>query len=457
MVTYEVLELSSASDGDERLLGHHIDTPGPGSKGNLHLLHIVGWVLGRESRPVQVEVLYHGRVIRASAVRGRRPDVAAAFPGTPDDIDCNFHALLSLVGLKPRCELALRVVLEDGARVPLAVIKLARRPLESGFRPRLQPLLVTCLGRTGTTWVMKLLASHPQIVTFRRFPYEATPAKYWLHMLKVLSEPANIVQSADTDTFHNNPWWVGHNPYVNESVFEQPALANWFGRNYIERLAYFCQDSIEDWYTTLARNQSQDAPVYFAEKHMWPNFLPVLTWELYPQAKEIFLVRDFRDMACSILAFDRKRGYSGFGHPEGKSDTDYVRDELASMASDLVQSWRTRGERGHLLRYEDLASEPARVVADLLEYLEVEASQQTVENVLALAAEPAPDLPGTSKDASELDAHRTAPDLGSSIGRWRREPDEAFRELLTDVFREPLLEFGYELADEPAARPSPAI
>ncbi len=89
-----------------------------------------------------------------------------------------------------------------------------------------------------------------------------------------------------------------------------------------------CQDSIEDWYTTLARNQSQDAPVYFAEKHMWPNFLPVLTWELYPQAKEIFLVRDFRDMVCSILAFDRKRGYPGFGRPEGKSDTDYVRDEL---------------------------------------------------------------------------------------------------------------------------------
>jgi hypothetical protein len=392
-------------------------------------------------------------VTRVSPVRGRRPDVAAAFPGTPEEADCNFHALLSLVGLKPRSELALRAVLEDGTRVEFASMSVERQPLDSGFRPRLQPLLVTCLGRTGTTWVMKMLASHPEIVTTRRFPYEATPAKYWLHMLKVLSEPANIVQSAHPDTFHNNPWWVGHNPYLNESVFEQPALANWYGRSYVERLAYFCQDSIEDWYATLARNQSQDAPAYFAEKHMWPNFLPVLTWELYPQAKEVFLVRDFRDMACSIMAFDRKRGFAGFGRPEGKSDADYVRDEMGSMAADLVQSWRTRGERGHLLRYEDLVLDPGRTLGDLLRYLGVDSSEETVRNLLALAAEPAPDLPGTSRELSELSAHRTAPDLEGSIGRWRQEGDESFRQLLCDVFHDALLEFGYPVAEAPAQAP----
>ena len=38
-----------------------------------------------------------------------------------------------------------------------------------------------------------------------------------------------------------------------------------------------------------------------------------LTAELYPDAREVFLVRDFRDMVASIFAFNRKRGVRGFG------------------------------------------------------------------------------------------------------------------------------------------------
>ena len=39
-------------------------------------------------------------------------------------------------------------------------------------------------------------------------------------------------------------------------------------------LAAFCQRSVDEWYTTLARTQVQPDAVYFAEKHMWPDHLP---------------------------------------------------------------------------------------------------------------------------------------------------------------------------------------
>ena len=61
---------------------------------------------------------------------------------------------------------------------------------------------------------MKLLAAHPQVVVFRRFPYESAPAKYWLHILRVLSEPANMAESAHPDDFHNDLWWVGAQPLL---------------------------------------------------------------------------------------------------------------------------------------------------------------------------------------------------------------------------------------------------
>jgi sulfotransferase family protein len=443
LVAYEVQDVTLHQEGLDALRGFVLETPQAHSMANVHVLHVIGWVVALEVPARAVEVVYHDRVIRTAPVRGTRDDVAEYVGEVPPGPDCAFHCLIGLVGLKPEPELSLRIVLEDGTRIPVATIAIRRGRVETSFEPSLQPLMLTCLGRTGSTWMMKLFTSHPQILVYRRFPYESAPAKYWLHMLKVLSEPANLVESAYPDDFHNNLWWVGQNPFYDESVFEQPALANWFARGYVERLATFTQQTIEDWYMTLSRNQLQPAPVYFAEKHMWPNYLPVLTWELYPRAKEVFLVRDFRDMACSILAFDRKRGFAGFGRPDGSTDEQYIRSELRQMALDLRKSWRTRGERGHLVRYEDLVYQPEETLTGVLDYLELDSSPETVRSMLGLGAEPAPALIGASQDPGMVDAHRTTEDLKESIGRWRRERDPLVRALCEEVFSDVLDDFGY--------------
>lgn len=444
MVTYEVRDISLPAEGLEQLRGFALDSPTADTRASLYALHVIGWIVGRAQAVSAIEISYHDRVIKTVPVRGTRPDVVAALGDIDPDTKVGFNGLIGLVGLKIEPELELIAVLADGRRVPVATIAVRRNPIRTDFVPTLQPLMVTCLGRTGSTWVMKLLTAHPQVVVYRRFPYESAPGKYWLHMLKVLSDPGNLVESAYPDSFHNDLWWVGQNPYHDESIYERPSLGYLIGRAYVERLASFCLRSIEDWYMTVAQTQEQKAPRYFAEKHMRPNYLPVLAWELYPGAKEIFLVRDFRDVACSILAFDRRRGFSGFGRPEGATDEEYLRGPLHEMATHLGKSWESRREKGHLLRYEDLVFKPKETLTALVEYLELDASDATVDRMLEVGAQGVAVLPGTSIAPEEfVNGHRTTDDLKSSIGRWKREGDDEFRALCNEVFSEPLSVFGY--------------
>ena len=341
--------------------------------------------------------------------------------------------MLGVVGLRPEFDLDVQAVLENGRRVPMAHIRARHEPLRTGYDPVLRPIAVTCLGRSGTTWLMRMLGHHPEIVVYDRHPYEQAYAKYWMHMLRVLSQPADHINSYGHQTFHNEIWMLGYNPFYDVPAQQTEGTREWLGREYVERLARFCQQNIDSLYSSIAVAQGQQPPTYFAEKHQWPNYIPVLMWEIYPKAKEIFLVRDFRDMVFSILAFDRQRGFSGFGRPEGSSDEDYVRKELREMALNLRKSWITRQDRAHLVRYEDLVFNPVDTARGMLEYLELDASPAQVEQLLA----------GGAGDSKELRDHRTSERAEESIGRWRREGDERFRELCNEVFGDILGDFGY--------------
>jgi hypothetical protein len=408
--------------------GFELQRPRPGEQGDLYALRVSGRAPGARA----VEVVYHGRPIQVANVR-----------------ESGWDTLVGLIGLRADAALDLEVVLTGGERVLAATLQLRRNPLRSGFEPAVQPLLLTSLGRSGSTWLMKMFAAHPEIVVMRRFPYESSAAKYWMHAMKVLSDPAGLELSAHPDSFHSDRWWAGSNPYFDPPAIEDPERARWLAREHVERLARFFQESAEQWYMTVARSQGQEAPRYFAEKHLWPNFLPMLMRELYPDAREVFLVRDFRDVACSALGTDARRGYAGFGKEPGMSDEDYVRDVVHRMATDLRRSWESRAAGAHLVRYEDMARRPAETLADLLSFLGVDAAPATVDTVLALASQDVPDLPGSSFDPELVRRHRGSRSPQDSLERWR-ERDDAFRAVLDEALGEALGAFGYE---REAARP----
>ncbi|HZO58290.1 MAG TPA: sulfotransferase [Solirubrobacterales bacterium] len=438
MALWEVVDLIEPQESEEHLRTWFIEVPRRSpedvlARGDRFTIDIKGWVVGRHARATAVELVYHGQLVHTTPVRGERPDLTPAFPDLDPHLDMHFHAMLGIVGLRPEFEVQIRAVLENGMRVPMGDMRVRHQPLRTGYDPVLRPIAVTCLGRSGTTWLMRMLRHHPEIVVYDRHPYEQGFAKYWMHMLRVLSQPADHINSYQEESFYNEIFQLGYNPFYDVVVSQQQEARQWLGREYVERLGRFCQSSIDDLYSTIAAAQGQAPPIYFAEKHQWPNYVPVLMWEIYPKAKEIFMVRDFRDMVFSILAFDRKRGYPGFGRPDGVTDEEYVRGELLKMAVNLRNSWFTRKDRAHLVRYEDLICKPAETAHGILSYLELDASEEHVTRLLAAGA----------ADSPEVREHRTLERAEESIGRWRREGDERFREFCNEVFEEVLGDFGY--------------
>lgn len=425
MAAVEVIDVSHAQKS-EKLLDWSLDAPAAGTKSDVFFLQLSGWALGETSRVVKIVVVHDGGIIRTIPVDYPRDDIEASHPNVAGAKRCGFDTLVGVLGLPPQFKLHLMCVFEDGSKESLGSIQGSHEPAPSSFEPRLNPLMLTSLNRVGSTWMMGLFAAHPEIVVYRHYPYEYRSGNYWAHMLKVLTEPANTVESSDPGDFHSHPWHVGNNPFFNRHVNEHAELGEWLGREYVGRLATFCHRSIDDWYTKVADNQGQENPVYFAEKYA-AGHVPVVMWELYPKAKEVFLVRDFRDMVCSLMSF-----YNGKARERADTDEDYV-GQLRGWAFRLYKDWKSREQHSHLVRYEDLATKPGETLSTILEYLDMEASSKIVDQMLGTA----------SAETQDLRLHRTTPNLSASIGRWRRDLTPALQRACEETFGELLGAFGY--------------
>jgi hypothetical protein len=432
MAIVEIEQVQVATARSEKLRAFSLDTPRQGATADVYDIEFAGWVLGDPVPAIAVEVHAEGTVLRRVPLDQQRPDVARDYPDVVGSSLAGFRTSLSVVGLEPGVELQVRVVLADEQRVRLGGVRLTHQPLRTGFEPRLQPLMLTTMGRAGTTWTMRLLSEHPQIVVHRCHPYEMRTARYWMHMIKIAGEPRDPYRSAQADTFQGNKSWLGHNPFYPEPLNVTPGLGEWFGRTYIEELGAFAQRITEQCYERIAAGQGQRDVVYFAEKHR-PDNLPWLAWELYPRAKEIFLVRDFRDVISSMLAFNAKHGRRSFGPDHITSDEEFAHYLRSTTIRLLSRSWPKRQDRAHLIRYEDLIDDPIDTLRGMVSYLELDHDDATLNGMLERASEENP----------EMRRHLTSSDVSTSIGRWRTSLSPSVQAVCQDVFADVLQQFGY--------------
>jgi hypothetical protein len=425
----EITEVSQASPGNG-LRGSYLDLPLPGTRTEGTTFDIAGWLVGARSPAKEVQLVESGVVQRTMPVEVERPDVAAVHPGSPGV--SGFGSLVTALGLGREFLLELRGVLANGRHVEIGSIRGRREPLASPYQPHFRPLLVTSLGRTGTTLLVNVLSMHPGVVAYRIYPYEIFPARYWLHMFRVLAAPADHAVSAHPSSFAQDLQRIGHNPFHQLPVTGHDELKDFFGRTYVERLARFCQESIDDFYTGLARVEDKPEAQFFVEKFQ-PDHLPRIAIELDPRTKELILVRDFRDLICSVFAFNRKRGTVEFGRELFSNDEDYVR-YIALHARRLVAAWKNRQATSKLVRYEELATRPNETLAEILDYAGLDRSPETVDRLVRDAFE-----------SPNLDDHRTSNNVQESIGRWRHELPRRLRRVVQEELDPPLAELGYEL------------
>src|SRR4029077_12418921 len=108
------------------------------------------------------------------------------------------------------------------------------------------------------------------------------------------------------------------------------------------------------------------APLFFAEKGL-PDHVPDVLADVYPDAREVILVRDIRDVICSAVAFDAKRGRRSFGRESLDDDLGFV-SQLHMDLGRLVRSWQRRQSTALLVRYETLIRAPEPTLYQILSH-----------------------------------------------------------------------------------------
>jgi hypothetical protein len=407
-----------------------IVSPRPRSRGVLPFAFLLEGLLTADTEVDHLEILFGPlklREVPVKLIRGESSPHGLRLYG--------FSTMVGTVRLPRSFTVNLRVALPSGARLDLCEIAGTRPTLAfpPGTTPRLSPLMVTSLGRTGTTWLMRLFSKHPELVLDARYPYEARPQRYWMHWFQVMAEPANHRESSPFTGFHGQQWLVGANPFFTARMAkDDPKLAQHLAGENVAALAGFAHQATETYYLSCMARLGRPNARFCVEKHVTGGPILPLLWELYPGAKEIFLVRDPRDMLASMLAFNEKRGTADFGRDRVETDADFVR-RLASGMSTLMANWQARREQAHLVRYEDLLTRPEDVLRETFEYVGIDASAGVVERVLREA----------SKRDAELASHMTSSDAGASIGRWERDLPADVQAVCSEAFGPVLAEFGY--------------
>jgi hypothetical protein len=427
----------------EAAVGAFIDRPGPGESGDGWSLTIAGWVIGRSSPAQEVHILFDGALVRRIPVEVERVDATAHFAACPGGDRVGFRVHVGLLGLPPTARLEVVAMLRDTTPVHLATIVVSHDPLATAYEPRLSPVTVTSLGRMGTTWLMRLLAQHPEVAVHPQYPYELGVAKYWAHLLRVATAPADYVDSSHPETFTAEGTRIGHNPYFGDFLAASPELNRWLGLRQPALVGACAQQAVDEFYGEVAATAGLTAPRFFAEKSL-PDHVPDVLADLYPGAREVILVRDIRDVVCSAVAFDAKRGRRSFGRESLDDDLGFV-SQLHMDLGRLVRSWQRRQSTALLVRYEALITAPAETLSEILGHLGLARSPEVVAAVLDAAA----------ATTAELDAPRTTANPAASIGRWRTDLAKVHPDLperCAELFSPLLAELGYPVAQLRARR-----
>jgi hypothetical protein len=428
---YDVIKDKSVP---ELLVGAHLDFPKSGENIGSFVLELSGWVVGKEAIK-HLEIVYDNKVLKTLELFCRQ-DIIKAFPEAQGSEKAGFRTWLSTACLDSQFELSLRCVFENGKRLRLFKIKGSSAQIETSHDSVLSPIILNSPGRSGTTLVMRLLSFHPEIVCQNVYPYETRAASYWLHAFRVLTEASDYRASyLPGDNFDTH--WLGNNPY-NDWHFIRPFLKSpgenhFLGQTYVNQTADHMKRMIDEFYIWLASTQHKN-PKYFLEKYP-PSYDDIIriARRLYTQTKEIFLIRDPRDILCSITAFNSKRKTLSFGRQQEETEQEYI-NKLNCSFQNFHAITQSRKSGSSLVRYEDLVMKPQETIGKLLDFLTLSNDSATIRSILEQS----------DVEVPQLKFHKTSESAAASIGRWQQDLNEDMQAYCNDIFRDILLKFGYE-------------
>lgn len=261
-------------------------------------------------------------------------------------------------------------------------------------RPGFAPIVLGGCGRSGTTLLRMMLDSHPRICcgpessVFRRRALDP----------EALADRFGLAR--------------GDVRAIDEAAVSRPA--------FIEAFAALCLQNAGKarWAEKTPRNISRIGTIF----------------HFFPEARFVHVLRDGRDVACSLRTHPRHEVVDGRLVP---LDTWKPLAGCARRWRDDIECSRPHWNdpRFHTLRYEDLVRDPGSVLRRLMAFL----GEPWDDAMLAHAGG------SSSRDVTRFAQNPEA--IGavnaSSIGRWQRDLDAKDRDTFKRIAGPLLIELGY--------------
>jgi Sulfotransferase family len=304
----------------------------------------------------------------------------------------------------------------------------------------LEPILVDYFTRDGSTLMMRLLATSPEIAVGGQYPYEHKYFAYlyrWARLLERREWPRDFWSGAHLASLvqEDHMPFLGPPPWIPRDLLE-PGQGGEGISDYSFRTVWaeFSRRAVA--HTREQRKAPGGEARYYAEKHLdsWKVKLDDL-----PSVRLLALLRDPRDTYISIMAFRRKRreaGQRGFAMGRGPAESDdswlaryLYRQKERLRWIDLVLQEGTMP----VFRYEDLVLDLPGQARKLADWLGVKLDPAAVVGDDRLSVH-------VSADTPEL-----------SIGRWRSEMPPELAKRFNDELGVELKALGFEI---PGPQPS---
>jgi hypothetical protein len=270
------------------------------------------------------------------------------------------------------------------------------------------PVVVSSLGRSGSSLLQALIAAHPRAVGERSYPREC---KYGQ---AVMTEALGIQLAggiAETDWGARSP----ANPYfanmLRLSSLMQNGTANYefLYSDLWELRRGFALEVTARLYRRFFPEHAARAG-FFVEKGS-NVYSSVLAGYFYNKVRDVVLIRDPRDLAASAVSYNRSGAPADF--TEFGSDFESAVRTMGTQLQVLDEAQAYKGDIGLLVRYEDLVSDMPGVVGRIFAHIGDEPSPAETETTIATAL---------SELGSTYDRHRTSgASADRSIGRWKRD------------------------------------
>jgi hypothetical protein len=286
----------------------------------------------------------------------------------------------------------------------------------------LRPILLAGSGRTGSTAIMSVLGSHPQVALDREFPYESRYLTLFVKFALLLQHPDFFTSFDEEKLFDPNYLgFGGHRPGTASVAAQVPSQ-------------YLPMEQTSIWVRTMWEKFSSNIfhcrpqSLFYAEKApLW--LAPRVRY--FFECFTLYNVRDPRDIFISANAFMKKRNALGFGRAAGDSDRDHARRLALAFLCTFENYYADRDRKDVLLvRYEDFVLHRTAVTDKICRLTGLSPFQASQE-----------------EDTQLVDSHTTAADREGSVARWRSEPiAEDVVRLLEQILQEEMILLGYPLS-----------